>query len=248
MPVEFTNVTYSYGRRMPRILDGFTYQVPASFTLLLGPNGAGKSTVLRLGAGAVRPTSGEVRLGRTTSNTRSYAQLVAWMPQNITAMAGLTAREQVAYTGWLKGMSRRSAWDASAAALARVRLTEQADTRTRQLSGGQLRRVGVASALVHEARVLLLDEPTAGMDPAQRRVFRDLIRSLASDHVSVLMSTHDVTDLAEEADHVTTIYQGKVVHSGTPAEFLNFAPPRTSESRRAETAYAQLTEAALETF
>lgn len=83
------------------------------------------------------------------------------------------------------------------------------------------------------------------MDPAQRRVFRDLIRSLAGDDVSVLMSAHDVTDLAEEAHHVTTLYRGAVVHSGTPTKFLNCAPPNTPESRRAEAAYAQLTEAAL---
>ncbi|WP_030873218.1 ATP-binding cassette domain-containing protein, partial [Streptomyces sp. NRRL S-37] len=94
---------------------------------------------------------------------------------------------------------------AAATALDRVQMKERADMKTKQLSGGQLRRVGVASALVHGARVLLLDEPTAGMDPTQRRVFRDLMLRLATDEVQMLMSTHDVADLAEEADHVTVL-------------------------------------------
>ncbi|MFJ2936537.1 ATP-binding cassette domain-containing protein [Streptomyces sp. NPDC087219] len=132
----------------------------------------------RTAAGVNQPSRGSVRLGRLSSDSRAYRMKVAWMPQIVTAMTGLTAREQVACTRWLKGMSRRAVWDASAGALAQVRMTDHADTRTKQLSGGQLRRVGVASALVHGAEVLLLDEPTAGTEPTQRRVFRDLVIEL----------------------------------------------------------------------
>lgn len=109
--------------------------------------------------------------GRLPSASREFRTRVAWMPQTITAMTGLTAREQVAYTGWLRGMNRADAWAAAVIALDRVQMGERADTKTRQLSGGQL-----------------------------RRVLRDLILRLATDEVQVLMSTHDVADLAEEAD------------------------------------------------
>ncbi|MGA4844441.1 ABC transporter ATP-binding protein [Streptomyces sp. G45] len=240
MPIQFDACSYAYGRRKPAVLDRLTLTVPDGFTVLLGPNGAGKSTLLRLAAGVTRPTAGEVRLGPHSSRGREYRRAVAWMPQTITAMTGLTAREQVAYTGWLKGMSRADAWTAALEALARVELADRADVRTAQLSGGQLRRVGVAAALVHRATVLLLDEPTAGMDPTQRRVFRELVLTLVTGDVRVLMSTHDVGDLAEETHHVTVLGDGRVGFTGTTAAFLAHAPAGTPEARRAEAAYGAL--------
>ncbi|MEU1817811.1 ATP-binding cassette domain-containing protein [Streptomyces roseifaciens] len=238
MSIQLEACTFVYRRRMKPVLHQLTYAVPDGFTVLLGPNGAGKSTLLKLAAGVTRPTAGQVRLGNLASDTREYRKHVAWMPQTVTAMSGLTAREQVAYTGWLKGMNRTDAWTAAHTALARVQLADRADTKTNQLSGGQLRRVGVASALVHGATSLLLDEPTAGMDPTQRRIFRDLILNLATAEVRVLMSTHDVGDLAEEADHVTVISDGHVTYTGTTSGFLAHAPAGTSQARRAEDAYS----------
>ncbi|MFD0417803.1 ABC transporter ATP-binding protein [Streptomyces sp. NPDC127108] len=240
MPIQLQACTFAYGRKKPKVLDQLTYTVPDGFTVLLGPNGAGKSTLLKLAAGVTRPTAGRVGLGRLASHTREYRQRVAWMPQAITAMTGLTAREQVAYTGWLKGMNRTDAWTAAHTALTRVELADREDVKTKHLSGGQLRRVGVASALVHNATVLLLDEPTAGMDPTQRRVFRDLILTLATADVQVLMSTHDVGDLAEEATHVTVLTDGRVMFTGSTNDFLAHAPNDTSQGRRAETAYTNV--------
>ncbi|QLE70451.1 ATP-binding cassette domain-containing protein [Streptomyces rectiverticillatus] len=237
MPIHLDACTFAYGRRTPPVLDQLTYTVPEGLTVLLGPNGAGKSTLLKLAAGAVRPTAGHVSLGRLPSHSREYRQRVAWMPQAVTAMTGLTAREQVAYTGWLKGMNRSDAWEAARTALTRVELSARENTRTKHLSGGQLRRLGVASALVHDATVLLLDEPTAGLDPEQRRVFRDLVLGLATANVRVLMSTHDVGDLDEEARHVTVLTDGHIMFTGTTADFLTHATDDASPARRAEAAY-----------
>jgi ABC-2 type transport system ATP-binding protein len=242
MTLLMKGCTYAYpGLRRGKVavLDGFDYELPTGLTLLLGPNGAGKSTLLRLAASVTRPHAGTVTLDGVPAGKPAYRRATAWMPQGITAMTGHTVREQVAYSGWLKGMSRRAAWDAAVGALARVDLTDHAATRTRRLSGGQLRRVGVASALVHDARVLLLDEPTAGMDPRQRRLFRDLLRELATER-QVLMSTHDVADLAEEADHVSVLDAGYLTYSGTTAGFLSHAPADTASGRAAEAAYAAL--------
>ncbi|MGP4109716.1 ABC transporter ATP-binding protein [Streptomyces sp. 4N509B] len=241
MSLELTACTYSYRLWERKVLDGLDYALPAGLTVLLGPNGAGKSTLLRLAASVTAPRSGTVNLDGVPAGTRAYRRAVAFMPQQITAMTALTAREQVAYTGWLKGMNRRDAWDAAATALGRVDLAGQADTRASRLSGGQLRRVGVASALVHDARVLLLDEPTAGMDPRQRRVFRDILRTL-TDEVTVLLSTHDVADLAEESDHVTVLDDGHLVFTGTTTDFLAHAPSDTAPGRQAEAAYTRLSE------
>ncbi|MFJ8896940.1 ABC transporter ATP-binding protein [Leifsonia sp. NPDC102414] len=231
--------SYTYRRWHAPVLENFNFQLMPGLTVLLGPNGAGKSTLLKLGASITRPDSGTVTLDGLRSSTKAYRKSVAWMPQSIQAMPSLTAREHVAYVGWLKGLNRRDSWDRAADALARVELSRKVDTKTTALSGGQLRRVGVASALVHDARVLLLDEPTAGMDPHQRRVFRDIL-SEVTEEISVLMSTHDVADLAEEADYVTVLDNGKIIHDGTTQTFLAHTPPGTASGRLAEGAYSAL--------
>ncbi|WP_406287185.1 ABC transporter ATP-binding protein [Streptomyces sp. NBC_00209] len=242
MSIVFTNCTYRYGRRYRPVLDDFSYRVPDGVTIFLGPNGAGKSTALKLAASVIRPQTGRIGVDGVSSRSREYRKHVAWMPQHITPMTGMTAREQVAYSGWLKGMNRSDAWEQSHTALATVDLLDKADAKANSLSGGQLRRVGVASALVHECRVLLLDEPTAGMDPTQRRAFRDVLSAVAEgEGVKVLMSTHDVADLADDADYVTVLSGGTIRFNGATHEFLAQAPPDVQESRRAEGAYTALT-------
>jgi ABC-2 type transport system ATP-binding protein len=240
MTLELVSCTYGYRRWRPPVLEDFSYRLTEGLTVLLGPNGAGKSTLLKLAATVVRPRSGTVRLDGTPAGSKDFRRSVSWMPQTITPMPSLTAREYVAYVGWLKGMSRADAWQQSQHALAQVKLADQARTRTGRLSGGQLRRVGVAAAIVHGAEVLLLDEPTAGMDAQQRRVFRDILGSLSSDGVQVLLSTHDIADLAEEADRVTVLHNGEVLHDGSPATFLALTPADTVPGRAAEGAYTAL--------
>ncbi|MGW6602189.1 ATP-binding cassette domain-containing protein [Streptomyces sp. NPDC055036] len=238
MTLDLISCTYGYRRRKP-VLEDLSYHLPAGLTVLLGPNGAGKSTLLKLAASVTSPRAGTVTLDGVAAGSKPYRQAVAWMPQDIVPMPTLTAREYVAYVGWLKGMSRGDAWQRARRALGRVKLAEKADTKSSQLSGGQLRRVGVAAALVHDARVLLLDEPTAGMDPHQRRVFRDILNSLTGD-VQVLLSTHDVADLAEEADHVTVLHSGRILHDGPTDSFLAHTPAGTASGRAAEGAYTAL--------
>ncbi|MGP3951370.1 ABC transporter ATP-binding protein [Streptomyces sp. 7N604] len=243
MSIVFTNCTYRYGRNYRPVLEDFSYRVPDGVTIFLGPNGAGKSTTLKLAASVIKPHSGRIGVDGISSRSREFRKHVAWMPQHITAMAGLTSREQVAYTGWLKGMNRSHAWSQAREVLAVVNLLEKADAKATSLSGGQLRRLGVASALVHECDVLLLDEPTAGMDPTQRRAFRDVLTAVAeADGVKILMSTHDVADLAEDADNVTVLTGGVIRFHGTTDEFLAQAPRDTPQARRAEGAYTALTQ------
>ncbi|MFJ8918478.1 ABC-2 type transport system ATP-binding protein [Streptomyces sp. LamerLS-316] len=242
MSITFTDCSYRYKRRSRPVLTGFSYELRDGLTVLLGPNGAGKSTLLRLGASVARPETGRITCGTVPSTSREYRRQVSWMPQQITAMAGLTAREQVAYSGWLKGMGKSDAWDRALDALTRVGLRDRADDRARILSGGQLRRLGLASALVHDCRVLLLDEPTAGMDPTQRRVFRDLLTAAVDGGgLSVLMSTHDVADLADDADRITVLAEGRIRFDGTTGGFLGHAPADAPASRHAEAAYTALT-------
>lgn len=247
MTLRFDGVSFAYpagplGRGPGTgVFDGFSWELPQGRTVLLGPNGAGKSTLLGLGASALLPAAGAVVAGAMSSSSRAdrpgFRRAVGWMPQQVRAIAGLTSREQVAYAGWLKGLSRDAAWDAAAGALERVDLVPEAGRRASHLSGGQLRRLGLAQALVHRAEVLLLDEPTAGLDPNQRGRFREVLRDV-SPSTPVLVSTHQVDDLTDLFDTVVVMDRGRLRFSGAPAEFLALAP--AGSAHRAELAYATL--------
>lgn len=242
--LSFASVSFSYPRTGFRraattVLDEFSWTVPAGRTVLLGPNGAGKTTLLSLGASALLPNGGHVTLGDLDTRQRRdlppFRQGVGWMPQHARAIPGLTCREQVAYVGWLKGLNRGVAWTEAQVALGRVDLAGEADRLASQLSGGQQRRVALAQMLVHNAQVLLLDEPTAGLDPAQRGRFRALIRETPAE-VPVVVSTHQVDDLSDVFQTVVVMASGRIRFQGTAAEFLALAGE--TETRRAEAAYA----------
>ncbi len=242
MPLHFSSCTFSYRPGTP-VLRSLDVEFPAGCTVLLGPNGAGKSTTLSLGASVRLPRSGRVTLSGLDSARRrdrkDYRRKVGWLPQDVAPVPGLTVREQVAYAGWTKGLSRRDAWDRSVSALEKVRLGELCDRRSHQLSGGQLRRLGIAQCLVHDAEVLLLDEPTAGLDPIQRGVFRDLLAELSSS-ADFIISTHQTEDLADVYDTVMVMDRGEVVFRGDVQDFLTLAPEGTAAERRLESAYRGL--------
>ncbi len=239
MSLRFESLTYGYSRKK-RVFEDFSWEVQRGRTVLLGPNGAGKSTLIGLGANALTPKAGRVSLGeldpRHIRHRARYRRLVGWMPQQIRAVPGLTAREQVAYAGWLKGLSRTEAWQRAGEALEMVDLTALGDSKASTLSGGQLRRVGLAQVLVHSPQVLLLDEPSVGLDPAQRARFRDILTRLPGE-LAVLVSTHQVDDLSEVYDRVAVITEGRIVFEGPVGDFMSLAP---DGPRRAEVAYAVL--------
>ncbi|MFE3328652.1 ATP-binding cassette domain-containing protein [Streptomyces sp. NPDC059176] len=243
MTLQFSRIAFRYTRNVP-VFTGLDLVIDNPSTVLLGPNGAGKSTLMALAATHIRPERGQITWkGQSPAKRRGkadYLRAVAWLPQEIVAIPGLTVREQVAYSGWLKGMSRSSAWQASADALRRVNLGELANRRTHQLSGGQKRRMGLAGALTHQSELILMDEPTAGLDPTQRRVFRGLLDKLSGD-VNVVVSTHQTEDLADSYSEVVVLDRGMVSFQGSIEDFHALAGHGASGSReRAEAAYAHL--------
>ncbi|MBF4609250.1 ATP-binding cassette domain-containing protein [Curtobacterium sp. VKM Ac-1393] len=222
MAVEIDELAFGY-RRDHQVISGLSTVFPSGASVLLGPNGAGKSTLLGLIADTLRPPAGMIRvegLGSPSDrgNRRRYRRGVAWLPQLSGAFPGLTTREHVAYCGWLKGLSRSDAWDRATAALTAVDLAARADVRATTLSGGQIRRLGVAGALVSGAQWILLDEPTAGLDPAQRSRFAQVMQNLPTE-VSVIVSTHQTEDVAATYDHVTVLVDGHVPFSGSVDAF-----------------------------
>jgi ABC-type multidrug transport system ATPase subunit len=151
----------------------------------------------------------------------------------------MTCREHVAYIGWLKGMRERDAWRAAPAAIERVGLTTKIRDKVATLSGGQQQRLAIAQALVHDAELLLLDEPTVGLDPAQRRRFHDLLVELRGS-VHVIVSTHDIADLDQAFDEVVVLENGAPRFQGGVAEFAAYADPQSVPGRRLESAYSAL--------
>ncbi|WAL76243.1 ATP-binding cassette domain-containing protein [Kitasatospora sp. YST-16] len=240
MPVHVTDCSFGY-RRGTRVLEDFSLRLDPGCSVLLGPNGAGKSTLLGLIASAFRPETGRITLDgldtRSRKDRKAYRRKVGWLPQQVRPVPGLSVREQAAYAGWLKGMSRSEAWERSEQAIGRVGLAPLAGRRSAALSGGQLRRLGIAQTLVHGAQLVLMDEPTAGLDPVQRGVFRELIGELKN-LSSFVVSTHQTEDLAEIYDAVVLLDRGQVRHQGPIDSFLALAPEGVPPERRAEAAYA----------
>ncbi len=237
MELGLDSVSFGYRRGRDRVLTKFSWSIPVGRTVLLGPNGAGKSTMLGVAAGLLQPGAGRVVLNREAVKGRSgRAQLfrhVALMPQNPSGTKGLKVREHAAYAGWLKGMPRRQAWDAAAEALAMTDLTELADRPAHGLSGGETKRLALAATLIAEPDVLLLDEPTAGLDPEQRARFREVLGRLP--HVRVLVSTHQTDDLDELFDGVAVMDAGQIRYCGSVADFRALA---TDSRRPMEAAYS----------
>jgi ABC-type multidrug transport system ATPase subunit len=147
--------------------------------------------------------------------------------------------EHVAYAAWLKGFSRKEAISRGREALDIVGLSDRAAIQTTRLSGGQQRRVGLAAALVHNATILLLDEPAVGLDPAERKRLRDYLNSLRATH-DIVISTHQVDDLDLLADHVAVMTQGLIICCTPTRDFLALASDAVTDAGRAELAYARL--------
>lgn len=219
-------VSFSYHRWRPVwLFEGFTWEVtPGTTTLLLGANGAGKSTLLKLLAGQERPNRGTISFGGMTSREALYAG-VAWMPQQASAIPGFTAREQLEFAAWVAGADRSSARRRADQALEMVDLSARAATRSSALSGGQLRRLALGQAWVRGGEVLLLDEPTAGLDPAQTRRFRAALDAFDFPG-GIVISTHQVGDIADQVDRITVLDSCAIAFDGSRDQYLDHGQRR----------------------
>src|SRR5690349_23015568 len=196
MNVEITDLTRRFGRN--QAVAGVSLQAGPGVFGLLGPNGAGKTTLLRMMATVIPPTTGRLRLldrdPATYGPRREVRRRLGYLPQNLGYYPGFTVAEFVEYFALLKEMPAARVPAAVATAVERVDLSGKAKAKLRTLSGGMLRRVGIAQAIVNEPELLLLDDPTAGLDPEQRVPFRALLRELGQ-RATVVVSTHLVEDV-----------------------------------------------------
>ena len=186
---------------------------------ILGPNGAGKTTLIKLLITGLVPTSGTILLDGETllSQEKKLKSQLGYLPQSFGLYDELTVWQFVDYMAALKGVKER---DAVEDVLEHTSLTEHRKTRIRNLSGGQRQRVGIAQALLGDPRLLILDEPTVGLDPEERVKFRNLFSDMAHDKI-VLLSTHIVEDVQSICNRVLVLYQGHILFDGVPADLIS---------------------------
>lgn len=225
--VELRGLVQKFGRT--EILRDLDLDIANGVSGILGPNGAGKTTLLRTLATVIKPTNGKVRLlGLDPSEVkqrRTIRSKLGYLPQRFGYYPNFTVTEFVEYFALLKEVPRNEVKSATIKAIERVDLLEHSRSQLRTLSGGMLRRAGIAQAIVNDPRLLLLDEPTAGLDPGQRIAFRELVRELGRNS-TVILSTHLVEDVAAACDDIVLLDQRKVIFQGMPSELARIGGSR----------------------
>ena len=219
--IEINNLTKQYKNQVTALTD-ISFQVESGVFGLLGHNGSGKTTLMKILATIMRPTSGSVRIGGYDINTQGEEarRLNGYLPQELSMYPTLTVFDFVCYMAALKGVKdRKKVMDV----LEQVDMGQYAGRRIGQLSGGMKRRVGIAQALAGDPRILIVDEPTAGLDPEERVRFRSVLSRFAKDDKCVLLSTHIVEDVYQLCEKLAVLRKGALFFSGSAEELLSKA-------------------------
>jgi ABC-2 type transport system ATP-binding protein len=221
--VSVDGLRKSYGKQVA--LDGVSFEVAAGSCFgLLGPNGAGKSTTISIIVGTLRPDSGSVKIeGRAvTRDTDPLRKRIGYVPQDLALYEDLTALDNLALFGALYEVA--SIESRTAQVLDLVGLSDRARTAVKTYSGGMKRRLNIALALLHDPDLIILDEPTVGVDPQSRNAIFDTLETLKGQGKTLIYTTHYMEEVERMCDHIAIIDHGKVVSQGTLAELLRTLP------------------------
>ena len=227
LTIEHAGKSYRGG---VRALDDFSLQIGPGVLGLLGPNGAGKSTLMRILATITRPTSGRIRWNETdiVRSPDAVRNVLGYLPQDFGVYPNLNALEFLRYIAAAKGVEARAASRRIDELLQLVNLSDARERPLGGFSGGMKQRVGIAQALLNDPELLIVDEPTAGLDPEERVRFRNLLSELSGERI-VILSTHIVSDVEATATHIALIAGGRLVASAAPEDLLRGAESRVWE-------------------
>lgn len=230
MQLTLDRLTKQYGSKIA--LDRIDATFEPGIYGLLGANGAGKTTMMRLICDILKPTSGEVTFNGTNIREmgESYRAVIGYLPQDFGYYPNFTAMNFLLYMASLKGLNARYAKEKSLELLETVNLLEVKDKKIKTFSGGMKQRLGIAQAFLNNPQILILDEPTAGLDPKERVKFRNLISSFAENKI-VILSTHIVTDVEYIADEILVIKGGTLLKKGAESTIIQEISGKVWECR-----------------
>lgn len=211
MELSIDRLTKQYQNKIA--VDRISLRLNTGIYGLLGANGAGKTTLMRMVCGILKPTSGTITFDGTDVSEERYRSMLGYLPQDFGYYPEFTGEDFLLYMAALKGMRKPQARRKTVELLKLVSLHDVAKKKIKTYSGGMKQRLGIAQALLNQPKILVLDEPTAGLDPKERVRFRDLIKDLGKDSI-VLLSTHIVSDIEHIADDILMMKSGQLIYQG----------------------------------
>ncbi|HET7627079.1 MAG TPA: ABC transporter ATP-binding protein [Bacillales bacterium] len=234
MQLSIEHVTKKFGEKTA--VDDISVELNEGVYGILGANGSGKTTLMRMLASVSRPTSGSIKLDgeEIFELDHEYRDLIGYLPQHVGYYKTFSAEKFLLYIAALKGLEKDVAKKKVAELLTLVGLEENRKGKIGKFSGGMKRRVGIAQALLNDPKILIVDEPTAGLDPKERIRFRNLLSQIATDRI-VLLSTHIVSDIEFIAKEVLIMKAGRVVQKETPQALLGGIQDKVWSVSAAET-------------
>ena len=206
---QLYNISKEYGNK--RALKSFNLELSPGIYALLGPNGAGKSTLMNILAGVLKPSSGEILVNKGKLKRKEYQSLISYLPQQFGCYDSFTGRDMLYYFAALKDVPFDEALKKNIRSLSRIfDLEADLDRRVREYSGGMRQRLGIMQAFLGDPQLIILDEPTAGLDPRQRLYFQKLLLKVGKSRI-ILLSTHILSDVEKVADRILIIKQGRLL-------------------------------------
>lgn len=219
--VTIQNLNKFYGKK--QALFDINLKIEQGMFGLLGRNGAGKTTLMKTLATLVQKNNGKITVcGVAIENTKEIRKIIGYLPQEFSMYPSMSVIEAIDYLGVLSGMDSKERKKRAEILLNQVNLIEHKNKKIKALSGGMKRRLGIAQALLHDPKVLIVDEPTAGLDPEERIRFRNLLCEVAEDR-TVILSTHIVGDIEATCENIAILNNGRLLYSGTVDTLLRIA-------------------------
>ena len=221
MEIVIDNLSKRYGKK--EAIKNLSLKIPSGMYGLLGRNGAGKTSLTQILAALSVPTNGDIWLnGVSIKETAKIREMVGYLPQDFSMYRSMTVLGAMDYLGLLSDIPKEIRKERIDELLEKVNLKDNAKTKIKALSGGMKRRLGIAQALLHNPQILIVDEPTAGLDPEERIRFRNLLSDFADDRI-VLLSTHIASDIESICDGVAVLNDGKLIFHGSTEELIRQA-------------------------